>query len=43
MKNEEKKRAPNLRNYEKVARTTANVIGMQCDEKSKGYSLGFRM
>lgn len=35
MKNE---KAPNLRNYEKVARTAANVIGMRFDEKSNGYS-----
>ena len=50
MKNE---KAPNLRNYEKVARTTTNVIGMQFHEgkkvenkseierKSKGYSFVF--
>lgn len=48
MKNE---KAPNLRNYEKVARTTANVIGMQFHEgkkvesqseiERKGYSFVF--
>lgn len=34
-RNDEK--APNLWNYEKVARTAANVIGMRFDEKSRGF------
>lgn len=50
MKNE---KAPNLRNYEKVARTATNVIGIQfhdgkkvkskseIERKSKGYSFVF--
>lgn len=32
MKNE---KAPNLRNYEKVARTATNVIGMQFHEEKR--------
>lgn len=52
MKNE---KAPNLRNYEKVARTATNVIGMQFREarkkesdreregKSRGYSFVFEL
>lgn len=36
MKNQ---KAPNLRNYEKVARTTTNVIGMQFYEEKKAKKM----